>query len=395
MDFLYPRFVLGTLDDDRLLGSRRDDIGIGLGGDDFIDLGDGPDALFGGDGNDLLIGGRGDDVVQGEAGNDELNGRSGDDFLIGGSGNDMIIGARGDDILRGGSGMDGFAFDPSRRGEGTDNVRDFSLGEDKIVLNAADVIDATPGLVDFILANGGDSAAVLAGLDAADGWSLSSDVRGNLTIDHPNGTIVLVGIPGDAADSFVDLAGALSVQGLGAALSDVAEPALNPASVGALVAASGGVADDDSSDFDLLGIALEAAGLTGALSDADASLSVFAPTDAAFVSLAQRLGFGGNDEAGALDAILAALTDLGGGDPIPLLTDVLTFHVAPEARTLGELQLDMSIPTLFADADLLIDGDMVEDQDPDFDDASIIASDVQTGNGVVQVIDEVLLPFDV
>lgn len=387
LNFTLPRFIVGSFGSDRLLGGSRADFVLGLSGDDEILLGRGDDFAVGGFGDDSIAAGRGDDYVRGGFGEDTVSGGRGEDTLSGGPGDDDLIGGRGDDILRGGSGHDSFFFNPDRRGEGFDTVRDFTLGEDKIVLSVAQVLAATPGLADFIVANGGDAAATLAGLDASADWALSSDGRGNLAVEHLNGTIVLQGIPANAASSFTNLAAALSVEGLGETLT-------GRSLIAELVAASGGTPDADNADFDLLLTALDAAGLTEALGDTEASLSVFAPTDAAFISLAQRLGFdgAGTNEAGALDFILQTLSDLGGGDPIPLLTDVLLLHVAPDARTLGELQRDKSVDTLL-ELELGIDGDTVEDAAPNLADPTIIAADVQTGNGVVQVIDEVLLPF--
>ena len=74
--------------------------------------------------------------------------------------------------------------------------------------------------------------------------------------------------------------------------------------------------DTNGSDFDLLRDSILTADLAGALSDETASLTVFAPTDAAFVTLAQVLGYGGADNACSLDHIVDALTLLGSGDDV-------------------------------------------------------------------------------
>lgn len=388
-----PRFLVGTAERDRLIGSQRDDVGFGLGGPDLMNLRGGDDTAFGGPGDDRIFGVAGDDYMKGGVGDDYLDGGNKDDTVIGGRGDDTVIGGRGNDVLRGGAGHDDYEFDPSRAGEGVDKVLGFAVGKDKIVLDVDAVLSSTPGLAEFIVANGGTVDAVLAGLDDSPDWSLGSDARGNLAITHPSGTIILWGVA-SGATSFAEIAPALSVEGLGEALAGLAETTGQPSSVAELVAASGGVPDDNPDDFDLLGIALDAAALTDVLADPDASFSVFAPTDAAFVSLAGRLGFVGDDEGPALDYILSTLTVLGGGDPIPLLTDILTYHVADEARTLGELQNDKIISPLFEDADLIVNGETVEDQDPDFADAIIGAPDIVTGNGMIQVVNEVLLPFD-
>ncbi|WP_424932513.1 fasciclin domain-containing protein [Amaricoccus macauensis] len=157
--------------------------------------------------------------------------------------------------------------------------------------------------------------------------------------------------------------------------------------------------DDNGNDFDLLRDAVLTAGLAEALSDPAAELTVFAPNDAAFVGLAQTLGYEGSDEAGSLGHIVDALTLLGGGDPIPLLQQVLTYHVVDGAffkddvvalgdgaaiGTLqgGEVTLDLSVPGLI-------------DLDPGLDDPALIGFDVDADNGVIHVLDGVLLPVAV
>lgn len=104
-----------------------------------------------------------------------------------------------------------------------------------------------------------------------------------------------------------------------------------------IFAASGGEADDNGDDFDLLKLALDAAGLTDALADPDADLTVLAPNDDAFISLANQLGSNATTEDQALSDILATLTALGNGNPLPLLTQILTYHVIPESRSYQNL----------------------------------------------------------
>ena len=74
-------------------------------------------------GNDRVIGTTGPDTLDGGAGNDTINGLGGNDRITGGSGNDT---------LSGGTGRDSFVFAP---GSGADRILDFSLGQDKILLD--------------------------------------------------------------------------------------------------------------------------------------------------------------------------------------------------------------------------------------------------------------------
>jgi Ca2+-binding RTX toxin-like protein len=64
------------------------------------------DVLKGGAGNDFLDGGAGNDIIEGGTGSDYLNGGTGNDLLLGGSGDDFITSGGGTDIINGGDGKD-------------------------------------------------------------------------------------------------------------------------------------------------------------------------------------------------------------------------------------------------------------------------------------------------
>lgn len=162
-----------------------------------------------------------------------------------------------------------------------------------------------------------------------------------------------------------------------------------------------GTFDDVSNDFDILREAVITAGLDGVLNDPSVNLTVFAPEDSAFVSLAQTLGYSGSDEEGSLGHIVEALTLLGGGNPIPLLTDILTYHVLGTEVTSAQVTaLDdgTEIETLQGGSlTLNLESDPLSlgDADPAFDDPGLIAFDVDASNGIVHVLDGVLLPVPV
>ena len=160
-----------------------------------------------------------------------------------------------------------------------------------------------------------------------------------------------------------------------------------------IVAASGNEFDDNPADFDILLKAVQTAGLADTLNDPNVDLTVFAPTDAAFVGLAQTLGFTGEDEADAWGYLVEALTLLGGGDPVPLLTEILTYHVAGESLQASQVLSAEAITTLQG-GELGVDGTSLVDADPDVADPNLIATDIQAANGVVHVLDGVLLPAD-
>lgn len=166
---------------EKIVGSEQNDLIIGIGLDDkFIGRG-GADQLWGGSGDDTLKGKSGDDWLFGQAGADSLEGNSGEDQLLGhedndilrgGRHNDTLIGGAGDDELRGGSErdhMDGGTGDDWLKGGSQADTFIFldGHGDDTIVdfdaLNPNEVIDLSgvSALSDF-----GDVAAAASNTGA-------------------------------------------------------------------------------------------------------------------------------------------------------------------------------------------------------------------------------------
>ncbi len=164
--------------------------------------------------------------------------------------------------------------------------------------------------------------------------------------------------------------------------------------IAGIVASSGDGFDADGTDFDILLKAAQTADLVGALDDETADLTAFAPTDTAFINLARDLGFHGHDEEGAWTYLVDALTVLSKGDPIGLLTDVLSYHVTtPSVQSSQVIASDGgSIDTLLEGASIGIDGTTLVDADTDATDPNLDALDIQAKNGVVHTIDAVLRP---
>lgn len=126
-------------------------------------------------------------------------------------------------------------------------------------------------------------------------------------------------------------------------------------------------------DFSTLVTAVKAAGLVKALSG-KGPYTVFAPTNAAFDAL----------PAGTLDSLLADKA---------VLTDVLTYHVVKGKIPSSKLQPTQTVTTLNGDP-LTID---VADGKATITDGqgntvNITMTDIKTKNGIIHVIDGVLLP---
>ncbi len=127
----------------------------------------------------------------------------------------------------------------------------------------------------------------------------------------------------------------------------------------------------NSEDHTLLEAAVGAANLVDALS-AEGPFTVFAPTDAAIAALVEALEITAED--------LLALPDLG---------EILQYHVVAGAAMSGDLSDGQEIETLLGEnVTVTIDMDM----NVFINNAQVTVADIEAGNGVVHVIDAVLLP---
>ena len=131
----------------------------------------------------------------------------------------------------------------------------------------------------------------------------------------------------------------------------------------------------DSPDHNYLEAALIQEGLDAVLSDPSAEFTVFAPTDAAFDALAAALG-----------------TDITGLLALPNLTDVLTYHVLgsvvpSSAVTNGAIVQPVSFTNTLKLTVTGLGGVFVNQ-------AQVTAVDLNADNGLVHVLDAVLLPFE-
>ena len=128
----------------------------------------------------------------------------------------------------------------------------------------------------------------------------------------------------------------------------------------------------EAGQFTTLLKAVEAAGLVEVLRG-EGPFTVFAPTDAAFAKL----------PAGTLDALLKDRQRL---------VAVLTYHVVPARITAAEVvRMGSARPASVQGQMLTI---AVRDGKVHVDGATVVAADVMASNGVIHVIDNVVLPTE-
>ena len=125
----------------------------------------------------------------------------------------------------------------------------------------------------------------------------------------------------------------------------------------------------EAGSFTTLLAAVEAAGLVETL-QGDGPFTVFAPTDDAFAAL----------PAGTVEALLA---------DIPALTDILLYHVvAGEVLAADVVGLDAAATVQGSDIAISVADGMVMLNG----NATVVTTDIMADNGVIHVIDAVILP---
>ena len=122
--------------------------------------------------------------------------------------------------------------------------------------------------------------------------------------------------------------------------------------------------------FNTLAAALEAGDLVGTLK-ADGPYTVFAPNDEAFAKLPE----------GTVESLLLP-------ENKDKLVAILTYHVVPGKVTAAEVVTMQTAPTANGD-DLAI---RVVDETVFINDARVVATDIGASNGVIHVVDTVILP---
>ena len=120
-------------------------------------------------------------------------------------------------------------------------------------------------------------------------------------------------------------------------------------------------------NFSTLLAAVQAAGLTATLKGTG-PFTVFAPTDAAFAKL----------PAGTVESLLADKAKL---------ASILTYHVVPGRVFSSDLTNDQTATTVQGQSVKFTIGSSAR-----VNDANIVAADIAASNGVIHVIDTVILP---
>lgn len=195
------------------------------------------------------------------------------------------------------------------------------------------------------------------------------DITGNNGIIHVVDTVILGPWPKDAAE---EAAPAEMAPAVGGAPAEMAAPAAAAPAAEAAPPTGNTIVDVAVADgrFDTLVAAVTAAGLADALSGGE--WTVFAPTDDAFAKL----------PAGTVESLLQ--------DPKGALTDILLYHVL-----VGEVNSDAAV-ALQGDITMAngqIAGLKVfEDNLYVNDDSKVIIADIVTDNGIIHVVDTVILP---
>ncbi|WP_425050838.1 fasciclin domain-containing protein [Psychromarinibacter sp. S121] len=125
----------------------------------------------------------------------------------------------------------------------------------------------------------------------------------------------------------------------------------------------------EAGSFSTLLAAAEAAGLVETLTG-EGPFTVFAPTDDAFAALPE----------GTVDTLLMP-------ENKDQLTEILTYHVVPGKVMSGDLSDGMMATTVQgSDVTIMTEGGVM------VNDANVVTPDIEASNGVIHVIDAVIMP---
>ncbi|MFC3615180.1 fasciclin domain-containing protein [Lutimaribacter marinistellae] len=138
------------------------------------------------------------------------------------------------------------------------------------------------------------------------------------------------------------------------------------------------------------------------LNDVEADLTVFVPSDEAFVRAAARFGFDEEAHTGllrhvyegrAIDHFLRAVNLFSAGDLVPALRDIVQMHLVDESLQWRQMT-EHQVPTLHG-LNVTVDGLRVHNDASNLPDPEITTPDIRASNGTLHVIESVLMPFDI
>jgi len=248
-----------------------------------------------------------------------------------------------------------------------------------------DAFDALPAgtLDDLLLPENKETLAGILTYHVVAGKVMAADLSDGQEVETVQGGILTVGIDGDAVtltdenDATVNVT-ATDIEasnGVIHVIDGVVTPAAKDAegsetAAGTIVDVAAG-----NPDFETLVAAVTAADLVETLSG-DGPFTVFAPTNDAFAAL----------PAGTLDSLLLP-------ENKETLAGILTYHVVSGAVMAADLSDGQEVETVNgAILTVGIDGDAVTLTDATGATVNITATDIEASNGVIHVIDGVLLP---
>ncbi len=224
--------------------------------------------------------------------------------------------------------------------------------------------DPEGALTDVLLYHVVPGKVMAADVVGLDGQSVETVGGGMLDIAIDGETVLINGIPVAVADIETSNGVIHVIDGVLIPASDeMAEESVEMADIVDTAVAAG--------DFETLVTAVTAAGLVDTLKS-EGPFTVFAPADSAFAALPE----------GTVEGLLE--------DPEGALTDVLLYHVvAGKVMAADVVGLDgQSVETVGGGMlDIAIDGDTVL-----INGVAVAAPDIETSNGVIHVIDGVLIP---
>lgn len=177
-------------------------------------------------------------------------------------------------------------------------------------------------------------------------------------------------------------------------------PELNTQPIPELLATLGPDVLTSPYDYSIIVDLMRRTGLLDEISSDDFGGTLFAQDDIAFVYAAVDFGYEFTvpepdvDEIAAYFFWIDKLTELGAGDPQPLLERIAAYHILPEAILYDDLPQRVGIPTRSGDS-FVRNGSILEDNGSDFSGAQTTGTDLIASNGIVHTISGVLMPFDI